>query len=126
MLDALHAHIDFDETTFQQPRTAFKALRRIARAAEQALKHGDPDEFARPVLDCLRPLIDMGPEARPSRAEIDAVINRPGATRLWNRATWQLIVGLIHQVGSNINAIGVLLRIDEINRRAELAAGRNA
>ena len=92
--------------------TAFKVLRR--------------DEFARPVLDCLRPLTDMGPEARPSRAEIDAVINRPGATRLWNRATWQLIVGLIHQVGSNIDATGVILRIDAINRRAELVAGRSA
>ena len=126
VLDALHAHIDFDETTPQQPRTAFKALRRIARAAEQAVRHGDPDEFARPVLDCLRPLIDMGPDASPTRAEIDAVINRPGATRLWNRATWQLIVGLIRQVGSNIDATGVILRIDAINRRAELAAGHGA
>ena len=59
-------------------------------------------------------------------AEIDAVINRPGATRLWNRATWQLLVGLLRQMGSNIDATGVIFRIDAINRRAELTAGRNA
>ena len=82
--------------------TAFKVLRR--------------DEFARPAIDCLRPLIDMPPDARPTRAEIDAVINRPGATRPWNRATWQLVVGLTRQVASNIDAIDVVLRIDEIDR----------
>ena len=62
--DALRAHIDFDEATPQQPRTAFKALRRVARPAEQAVRHGDPDEFARPAIDCLRPLVDMPSDAR--------------------------------------------------------------
>ena len=79
VLDALHAHIDFDETTPQQPRTAFKALRRIARAAEQAVRHGDLDEFARPVLDCLRPLIDMGPDARVGWGTMTSPSIRPNA-----------------------------------------------
>ncbi len=120
--DALRANLDFDATTLQQPRAAFKALRRVARATEQAVRHGDPDEFARPAIDCLRPLADMPPNARPTRAEIDAVINRPGATRLWNRATWQLIAALTSMVRSNWGAIDVVLRIDAINRRTELGA----
>ena len=113
--DGLRANLDFDETASQQLRTAFKALRRVARAAEQALKHGDPDEFARPLLDCLQPLIDMAPNTHPTRDEIDAVINRPGATRLWNGATWQLIVGLLAQVSSpglNLSATELFLRVD--------------
>ena len=125
VLDALHAHIDFDETTLQQPRTAFKALRRIARAAEQAVRHGDPDEFGRPTLDCLQPLADMPPEACPTRAEIDAILYRPDAAGLSSRATWQLVVGLSRQAGSNIDAAGVVLRIDEINRRSASPIGRN-
>ncbi len=53
------------------------------------------------------------------------MINRPGATGLWNRATWQLIAGLTDMVRSNHGAIDVVMRIDEISRRAALAAGRS-
>lgn len=45
---------------------------------------------------------------------------------LWAKVTWQLIVGLLGMVGSNWGAIDVILRIDAINRRAEVHARGNA
>ena len=124
--DGLRANLDFDATTPHQPRAALKSLRRVARAVEQAVRHGDPNKFVPPAIDCLRPLVNMGPNARPTQAEIDAILYRPDAAGLWGKVTWQLIIGLIRQAGSNIDAVGVVLRIDAINRRAASAIGRSA
>ena len=95
----------------------FRALHRIARAAERALKHGDPDEFAQPAIDCLRPLIGLGPDADLTRAEIDDVIGQPDSIRSWNRSQQQLLEALLEQMSSpglNFGAIELFLRVDGI------------